>query len=160
MWPGTLLAVLLLAACVWLGRGCAEAEAQNILPPSSVAVAPDDPTDESDLAELARTDQTALLEMCLAAYDELPVADYTCTLTRQEVLRGRTQPRQQGLVKFRDRPFSVAIRWTVNAPGGDRVVYVEGLHVNDAGVSRMVVQPTGGVAKFFTGGSVLREPTA
>jgi len=157
---GTLLAVLLLAACMCLGRGCAGAEGQVILPPSSVAIAADDPVDETDLARLARTDQTALLEMCLTRYDELPVTDYTCTLTRQEVLRGRTQPRQQGLVKFRDQPLSVAIHWTVNPPGGDRVVYVEGLYANDDGVSRMVVRPAGWAVQLATGGSVLREPTA
>ena len=51
--------------------------------------------------------------------------------------------------------------WTPpNPPEGDRVVYVEGLYPDAHGVSQMVVQPTGGVARFLTGGSVLRLPTA
>ncbi len=158
----TCLAVLVMAGSVWLARGCTEGS--DTEPPrlggSMLPIAADDKSDTTPLVTLARQDQTALLEKCLAEYDARPTRDFTCTFTRVEVIRGRRQPRQQAKVKFRQEPFSVAMHWVVNPPGGDRVVYVEGLYPDDDGASQMVVQPAGGVAKFFTGGSVLRLPTA
>ena len=151
---------LMLAVAVLLTRGCAPDAGSPAIQPDSDIVITDDPADTSELAELARTDQTALLVRCLAAYTARPVTDFTCTFTRREVIGGRLQPIQQAQVKFLHEPFSVAMHWTANAPGGDRVVYVEGLYPNADGETQMVVQPTGGVARFFTGGSVLRLPTA
>jgi len=153
---------LLLAASVWLSRGCVAAPAEQVSgpPPTTIPVVPGDPADDSHAALLARTDQTALLTECLAAYDARPVTDFTCTFTRMEVIRGRAQPRQQAHIWFRQQPFSLAMHWTVNPPGGDRVVYVEGLYPDSQGQSQMLVRPTGEVARLLTGGSILRSPTA
>ncbi|NQU76565.1 MAG: DUF1571 domain-containing protein [Planctomycetes bacterium] len=77
------------------------------------------------IAALARTDQLALLKLCLANYDR-NVQDYTCTFIKRERLNGKTGKGQEIEVKFRDKPFSVAMHWVRNAPMGDSCLYVEG----------------------------------
>jgi len=92
------------------------------------------------LEKLAAENHIALLEMCLENYDK-NYRDYTCTLIKQEVIRGTQKPEQWMNVKFRDKPFSVAMAWLdktpdgalpngkvrkLHVPMGDRVLYVEG----------------------------------
>lgn len=92
------------------------------------------------IEKLAREDHIALLEMCLENYDK-NYRDYTCTLIKQEVIRGTQKPEQWMNVKFMDKPFSVAMSWLdktpkgaldndqvkkLHVPIGDRILYIEG----------------------------------
>jgi hypothetical protein len=92
------------------------------------------------IEKLAREDHIALLEMCLANYDK-KYRDYTCTLIKQEIIRGTQKPEQWMNVKFADKPFSVAMQWLnktpkgalannqvkkLYVPMGDRILYIEG----------------------------------
>ena len=105
---------------------------------------------QNDLEKLARTDHVALLEQCLARY-EGRIQNYTCTLVKQERLGGRLNEEQEIAVKFLDAPFSVAMKWTRNAPIGDQVLYVEGKYNN-----HMLVKPKGLLGALV--GTVLRKP--
>ena len=77
--------------------------------------------------------------------------DYTCTLIKQERLRGELGKVQTVAVKFRDKPFSVAMKWVKNPPLGDRVLYIEGEYGGN-----MLVRPRGLIGKLV--GTVMREP--
>ncbi len=90
-----------------------------------------------ELERLARTDHIALLRQALENYRNC-YRDYTCTFTKHERINGQFRKEQEIEVKFLDNPFSVAMRWTKNAPVGDRVLYVEGKHNG-----QMLVQPKG-----------------
>jgi hypothetical protein len=96
------------------------------------------------LEKLAREDHIALLEMCLDNYNR-NYRDYTCTLIKQEVIRGTQKPEQWMNVKFMDKPFSVAMGWLkktpqgaldngqvkkLHVPMGDRILYIEGKYDN------------------------------
>jgi hypothetical protein len=96
------------------------------------------------IEKLAREDHIALLEMCLDNYDK-NYQDYTCTLIKQEIIRGAQKPEQWMNVKFTDKPFSVAMQWLketpkgalandqvkkLHVPIGDRVLYIEGKYDN------------------------------
>jgi len=96
------------------------------------------------IEELAREDHIALLEMCLDNYNR-NYRDYTCTLIKQEVIRGTQKPEQWMNVKFMDKPFSVAMGWLKQTPQGaldngqvkklyvpmgDRILYIEGKYDN------------------------------
>jgi len=103
-----------------------------------------DATATERIEKLAREDHIALLELCLENYDK-NYRDYTCTLIKQEVIRGTQKPEQWMNVKFMEKPFSVAMRWLEKTPKGaldndqvkklyvpmgDRVLYVEGKYDN------------------------------
>ena len=103
-----------------------------------------DATAAEKIEKLAREDHIALLEMCLKNYDK-NYHDYTCTLIKQEVIRGTQKPEQWMNVKFMDKPFSVAMRWLnetpegalangqvkkLHVPMGDRILYIEGKYDN------------------------------
>lgn len=103
------------------------------------------------LEKMARTDHIGLLEYCLKNYEE-KYTDYTCTLIKQEIIRGTTKPEQHMAVKFKDAPFSVAMAWTKNAPIGDRVLYVEGKYDD-----QMLVRPASPLLRALAG-SVKRKP--
>lgn len=104
------------------------------------------------LEELARTDHIALLEMCLE--NARQYNDYTLTFIKQERIKGKLRDQQTVEAAFRRQPFSVAMRWTENAPKGDRVLYVEGMWNG-----KMLVRPTSGFLRGLVGGQVLRDPT-
>ncbi len=111
------------------------------------------PVDEGQqLLQWAKSDHVALLTHCLENYAR-SYRDYTCKLTKHERIRGSLPRQPQEIaVKFRQEPFSVAMKWLRNAPIGDRVLYVEGKHNN-----RMLVRPKG-LLVLLTGGPVWRKP--
>ena len=101
-------------------------------------------TATAKIVKLAREDHIALLEMCLENYNK-NYRDYTCTLIKQEVIRGTQKPEQWMRVKFSDKPFSVAMQWLKQTPAGaldngqvkklyipmgDRILYIEGKYDN------------------------------
>lgn len=107
---------------------------------------------------LAESDHLALLEMAIEEYAARGDDDYSCTLIKQENIRGKMSDRQEIDVKFREKPFSVAMAWKVNPPVGDKLVYVDGKFRDNKGKSRMVVRPKSGFLQALVGGSVLRLP--
>lgn len=107
---------------------------------------------EQKLVEMARNDHIALLEQCLRNYADR-YTDYTCTLIKQERIGGKMGLEQEIQTKYKESPFSVAMKWTKNPPIGDRVLYVEGKYNGN-----MMVRPASGLLQMLTGGSVLRKP--
>ncbi len=103
-----------------------------------------------ELERLAETDHVTLLKQALANYSK-SYQDYTCTFTKKERVNGKSRDKQEIQVKFIDQPFSVAMRWTKNAPVGDRILYIEGKYNG-----QMLVQPKGFLGTLF--GTVKRSP--
>ncbi len=110
----------------------------------------------NQMLQLAKSDQIAFLEKCLANYRQ-QYKDYTCTLTKQEMINGKVGDVQVTEVKFLGNPYSVAMTWTKNNPGGsigaDKLIYVEGKYNN-----QMVARPASAFARKLAGDSVLRQP--
>ena len=103
-----------------------------------------------ELERLAGADHVTLLKQALANYSK-SYQDYTCTFTKHERVNGKFKDEQEIQVKFLDQPFSVAMRWTKNAPVGDRVLYVDGKYNG-----QMLVQPKGLLGTLV--GTVKRAP--
>ncbi len=98
----------------------------------------------AELERLAKTDHVALLELCLK-HVKANYGDYTCTLLKQERIRGKLLSEQEIHVKFMAEPFSVAMAWTPEtAPMGDRALYVQGKYNNN-----MLVRPTSAALRFL-----------
>ncbi len=153
--------VALLAGLSIICAGCGDAKSQLDAETSLDLEAKNKLSDSDvpgDLIKLAETDHLKLIKRSLHAYDSKPVRDYTCTFYEHERIDGKMQEEQITEVKFLQDPFSVAMKWIKNPPAANAVVYVAGKYKNSKGVSQMVARPTGGVASFFTGGSVLRTP--
>ncbi len=111
-------------------------------------------TDEApaELVKLARTDHVALLEKCLANYRR-NYQDFKCTFVKQERVGGVLKEPQWIDVKFLGKPFSVAMKWTKNAPLANRLIYVEGKYDG-----MMLVRPKSGLIRALLGEAVLRTP--
>ena len=110
-------------------------------------------TPQQQLLYLAQNDHIGLLEMCLE--NTAQYQDYALTFEKQERIKGKLGDSQTIDVIHRAAPFSVGMRWTENAPQGDRVIYTEGQRNN-----QMLIHPTDGAARFFVGEQVLRDPHA
>lgn len=127
-------------------------------PQAAIRTTPEEQGGESDLVRLARTDHLKLLEACLAELDARHRTNYTCTFTKQERIRGQLGKPQRIAVKFREKPFSIAMHWQTNPPLGNALLYIEGQYKNDAGRAQMVVRPTSPLFQRLTGGSVKKLP--
>ena len=103
-------------------------------------------------------DHLALLAKGQSTCDTPALTNYTCSFSKQERMGGFLKDQQVVDVKFREKPFSVAMAWTKNAPLADRLIYVEGLYKDADGKSQMLVRPKGGFAQLLAGKSVLRAP--
>lgn len=143
---GCLLVGLFCIQCIPTGQE----EGSNVLIAKSASGDGEAAADK--VLELAKTDHIALLESCRRNYDRC-YRDYTCTLVKQERIKGALGKEQEIAVKFLHSPFSVAMKWLRNAPIGDRILYVEGLHGD-----KMVVRPKSSLLRMLTGGCVLRKP--
>ena len=101
------------------------------------------------LEELAQSDHIALLKWSMETYQKR-VHDYTGTFLKQERINGKLKKTEQIDIIFKEKPFSVFMRWEQNAGSCDKMLYVEGSNNN-----QMLVHPTG----FFTWiKSVQRDP--
>ncbi len=59
------------------------------------------------------------------------IRDYTCTLLKQERMRGRLQDQNIIVMKFRAQPFSVYMRWLSPQPSaGQEVAFIYGRNNN------------------------------
>ena len=145
---------LFLAGLFWIQ--CTETEAVREASPFGVhengkVVSPASPAVAEHVDKLAKAgEHVQVLEYCLEHYKG-QYQDYTCTLIKQERLRGKLGKAQTVNVRFRDKPFSVAMKWVKNPPIGDRVLYIEGQYGG-----KMLVRPRGLIGKLV--GTVLRKP--
>ena len=99
-------------------------------------------------AATARSDSVAVFRAALERYEQ-NVDDYICTFEKQELVGGSLTADQMTQVKFRDKPFSVNMRWTKNWDQARRAVYVEGWWTNKRGEKLAVVEPAGFIARLF-----------
>ena len=107
---------------------------------------------QSRMERWAATDHVKLLELCLEHYRR-NIHDYRCTFTKQERIGGTLRGAQEMAVKFLHEPFSVAMRWTRNAPVGDRILYVDGKYAGD-----MLIHLKSGFLRAVAGDPVRRKP--
>lgn len=89
------------------------------------------------LTALAKTDHIELLEWSMALYDR-NIKDYTAVLHKQERIAGKLRKPQEIAFWFRDKPYSLLMKWEKNAVTIDKLLYVEGKENGN-----MYVHPTG-----------------
>jgi hypothetical protein len=158
---GCLAAALLASGCAAPVGGMSAGTATTTrpaLPVVDVRFGPDGTAPaavQAKVERLARTDQTACVAYCLAAAVGR-WRDYTCTFAKQERIGGLLGKPQRVAVKFREEPFSVAMRWLENPPIADRILYVEG-----AFGGRMLVRPGNLLLRTLApGGTFAQRPDA
>ncbi len=144
---GLLLAAMFCVQCTHSDVFSSDMQVMAIAGSSAVNTSPDR---LAELERLAKTDHIGLLRQAMENYRS-SYQDYTCTFTKSERINGQFCDEQEIEVKFLDHPFSVAMRWTKNAPVGDRVLYVEGKNNG-----QMLVQPKGLLGALV--GTVSRAP--
>lgn len=103
---------------------------------------------EAAMDKLAGSNPVAFLKASLARYNR-EVKGYSLTFQKQERIGGKLEKKELLDVKFRDKPFSVYMRWVEGARLAERVIYVEG--ENDG---KMLVRPVG-IGRFLI---VKRDP--
>lgn len=150
--PITTAACLLLLATV-LGLQCHQAEEPLAAYPTVVSEASADPgtamDPSDDLVELARRDPIAFLDHCWDEYDRRNVQDYTCTFTKQELVGNRLTAVQEAAVRFREKPFSVDMKWTKNPTAVKRALYVENAMTDRQGRELAWFKPAGALIGLF-----------
>ncbi len=144
-------ALLLVLFCLQCTRSEAFRESRFIVAVAGHSLERNSPSEFKQVEELAKSDHAALLELCLANYDQ-SYRDYVCTFLKQERINQVVGKQQEVEVKFLDSPYSVAMAWTPEtAPIGDRVLYVEGKYNG-----QMLVRPKGFLGRLV--GTVARDP--
>jgi hypothetical protein len=96
-------------------------------------------------------DPVTFLEKCLQRYEQGGITGYTCRFIKQERIGGTLQPREKVEAVFREKPFSVFMRWVEGERKATAVVYVEG--ANDG---QMLCRPSGLAGKLVS--VVSRDP--
>jgi hypothetical protein len=81
--------------------------------------------DVAGLERLARENPTAFLEACIRRYQRT-VDGYRCTLEKREYIDDKLHDRELIAVFFREKPFSVAMRWLEGVDRVARALYVKG----------------------------------
>jgi Protein of unknown function (DUF1571) len=104
---------------------------------------------EAEMERLAKKDPIAFLKECIRRYDR-EVKAYTTTLRKQERIDGSIQPSEVIDVAFREKPFSVLMRWKEGARKAAAVLYVKGENRD-----QLLVRPSG---IFSVAGIVARDP--
>lgn len=146
---------------VLCGLFCAQAQEMAALPPTSAVPAlletasatPISPIGGSSFLPSVQIDPLAYLHKARRDYDH-SVRDYSCRLTKQELLGKKLSKEQVVEVKFREGPFSVFMHITKNPDQARRVLYVKDKFVKD-GAEQAVVEPEGPIARLLVR-SVLR----
>jgi hypothetical protein len=90
----------------------------------------------AELERLARDEPLKFLEECLLRYRRT-VRGYRLTMFKQERIGDRLEPAEIMEVSFREKPFSVLLKWDKGARRAERALYVEGEN-ND----KLLVRPT------------------
>lgn len=86
---------------------------------------------------IVKTDPQKFLQYCLDYYNRT-VQDFTCIFIKKELLGGKMSKTQKMSVKFRDKPFSVFVKWELNPIVASKILYIKGQNDN-----KMLVQPSG-----------------
>ncbi len=141
--------VLCLPVCLMFISGLSSTE-----PPSSSTFrdVADDGTplpSEAAMERLAKTDPIAFLETCIRRYDR-EVKGYTATLRKQERIEGQLERSEVIDVAFREKPFSVLLRWKEGARRASATLYVKGENKD-----HLLVRPAGILS---VAGIVVRDP--
>jgi hypothetical protein len=145
---GLMLTALFCIQCVGTSEADREADKFSVMM-SGETVGKNAPSVLQKVEKLAKTDHAELLEFCRSAYDQR-VQDYTCTLIKQERLKGSLGKPQVIACKYMRDPFSVALAWKKNAGRADRVLFVKGKYGN-----QMLARPAGFLSFI---GTVKRDP--
>ncbi len=106
--------------------------------------------DAATLERLARSDPIAFMRACLRRYDR-EVKGYRCILHKQERIDGKLHRPEETDDSFREKPFSVLMRWVEGAGQAAAVLYVEGAHDN-----QLLVHPAGWRGRLVS--VVVRDP--
>jgi len=77
------------------------------------------------LITLAKSDLIELLEWSMELYNQ-DIRDYSAILHKQERINGKLIKPQQIAFWFRERPYSILMKWQKNAVSIDKLLYVEG----------------------------------
>jgi len=94
-----------------------------------------------DPEALPDPDPVAFMENCLRRYDQ-EVQGYACIMSKQERVNGHLYPEEIIQAYFKERPFSVFMRWLKGARQAKCALYVQGK--NDG---NMLILPTS-LARF------------
>jgi hypothetical protein len=105
---------------------------------------------EAEMERLAKDDPIAFLQQCIRRCDR-EVQGYTTTLRKQERHAGRLQRSEVIDVAFREKPFSVLLRWKEGARRAAAVLYVKGENRD-----QLLVRPAGILS---VAGIVTRDPS-
>jgi hypothetical protein len=104
---------------------------------------------EAEMERLAKNDPIAFMKECIRRYDR-EVQGYTATLRKQERHEGQLQRSEVLDVAFREKPFSVFLRWKEGERRAAAVLYVKGENRD-----QLLVRPAGFRA---VAGIVARDP--
>jgi hypothetical protein len=80
---------------------------------------------EGPAVSLPIDDPVEFLKKCLDRYDS-EVQGYSCIMGKQERVKGKLHPAETVQVFFKERPFSVFMRWLEGAGAARCALYVEG----------------------------------
>ncbi len=94
------------------------------------------------LEDLRHENPVKFLQMCLAHYDR-HVQAYSCTMIKRERIKNKLQGQEENDCHFREKPFSIYMKWIKGERLAKAVLYVEGEY-KDGGTS-----PPGDVCMFL-----------
>ena len=98
--------------------------------------------------ELARSDPLAFLHHCRQNYLR-KYHDYACTFTKQERIGSNITAEQETLVKYREDPYSVNMRFVRNRGDAAHVLYIAGRWQDEQGRDQAWCEPAGAIARLF-----------
>ena len=67
-------------------------------------------THDQQMEKLAAEDPISFLEVCMTRYEK-EVQGYRCIFVKQEKVAGKLRDKEKLLCYFREKPFSVHMRW-------------------------------------------------
>ncbi|HKI31441.1 MAG TPA: DUF1571 domain-containing protein [Gemmataceae bacterium] len=94
--------------------------------------------DAVDMERLAGERPTEFLKECLLRYKR-DVKGYRLTMSKEERIAGQLEPREVMEVAFREKPFSVFLKWDTGSRRAERALYVAGENQD-----RVLARPTKG----------------
>jgi hypothetical protein len=107
-----------------------------------------------EMERLAHKDPVAFLKNCIRRYQR-DVQGYHLIMQKQERLGGRLQPTEVIDVWFREKPFSVLLKWLHGAGRAEKALYVEGQNGDQT-----LVRPAGALARKIAGDVLRIDPTS
>jgi len=134
--PGLLLLLALAGSLL-----CAETPTGEKL--SAAAEQAVHPQPREEVEALARRDPLEFLRLSLKWY-EAKVTSYTCQFHKHERIGDKIRKPETTFMKFREKLFSVYMKWIAKPSKGQEVIYVQGQHNN-----KVVVHPSGLLGFLF-----------